>query len=413
MKTTFITLGCRLNQYETQLLKEMAEDGPYELTDLNNNPELIIVNACSVTMNAAQQARNAVRKARRAYPHATIIVTGCFPSNISTALQEADRFVSNDEKQQFFARLFSSRRRSITKFDKHTRAHVKIQTGCNHFCTYCIVPYLRSREQSRPSQEICTEIASLVQHGFSEVTLTGIHIGRYRYAQRDLVTLLQDLETLEGLQRIRLSSLNPEEISDRFISMLTSSRKICHHIHISLQSADQEVLRAMGRTYQISDIERKIKMIASQIPDCGIGADIITGFPHETEPRFKHTYNFIEALPFTYLHVFRYSPRKRTLAALLTNKVPEREKKKRSALLRHLGLRKSIEFRRRYLNKILNVLIESKRDKQTNLMVGFSDNYIRVLMPKKKKVAATFQNVLIERIDEYETFGTICENENA
>jgi threonylcarbamoyladenosine tRNA methylthiotransferase MtaB len=411
MKTAMVTLGCRLNQYETQLLKEMAEDGCLQLTDFNKDPDLIIVNACSVTMNAAQQTRNAVRRARRACPRAIIIVTGCFSPDLCATLKEADRFVSNDDKQLFFAQLFSSQRRSISKFNKHTRAHVKIQTGCNRFCTYCIVPYLRSRERSRSPREIRGEITSLVQHGFSEITLTGIHIGRYRYGQTNLVDLLRDIENIGGLHRIRLSSLNPEEISERFIVTIASSQKICRHIHISLQSADQVVLRAMGRTYQIADIARRLAMVNAHLPDCGIGADIITGFPYETPQRFEHTYSFIEKLSFTYLHVFRYSPRKGTLAALLPHRVPEREKKRRSALLRELGLQKSIAFRNRYLNKTINVLIESRRDARTNLMVGFSDNYIRVLVPHRAKAAATFRDVRIERINEYETFGTICDNE--
>lgn len=406
MKIAMITFGCRLNQYETQLLKEMAEEH-HHIIDLRSMPELVIVNACSVTMNAAQQVRNAVRRARRASPDATIIVTGCFHRDTPSRLREADRFVPNEEKHLFFARLFSSQKRSISKFDRHTRAHVKIQTGCNHFCTYCIVPYLRNREESRSPHRIRSEITSLVRHGYREITLTGIHIGKYRYKQMDLVDLLQELETIEGIRRIRLSSLNPEEISNRFIEAFASSKKICHHLHISLQSADEDVLRAMGRSYRIPEIEEKIKRIIRKVPDCGIGADIITGFPHETTLRFENTCNFIESLPFTYLHVFRYSPRKGTLAALFPNRVAEKEKKRRSSLLRELALRKSIQFRNRYLRKTLNVLIESKRDRQTNRMVGFSGNYIRVLIPHEPDAAGTFKDVLIERIDQHETFGAL------
>lgn len=410
MKTAMVTFGCRLNQYESQLLKEMAEDGRYQLTTMGDDPELIIVHGCSVTMNAAQQARNAVRKARRAHPDATIILTGCFPRDTFTVLPEADRFVPNEEKRLFFSRLFSSKRSSITGFHDHTRAHVKIQTGCNHFCTYCIVPYLRNRERSRAPREICAEISALVQHGFCEITLTGIHIGRYHHGQDDLVNLLEEIEAVKGLQRIRLSSLNPEELSDRLIRTLASSEKLCHHIHISLQSADQQVLRAMRRTYGISDIARKLETLVNQVPDCGIGADIITGFPSETDARFNNTYAFINGMPFTYLHVFRYSPRKGTLAALLPDKVPEKEKKRRSELLRHLGLSKSMQFRSRYLNKTISVLVESKRDSKTDLSVGFSGNYIRVLIPPQQCPGATFRNVMIERIDGYDTFGVIRGN---
>ncbi len=406
MRIAIVTFGCRLNQYETELLKEMAEEH-HQIIPLEQKPELIIVNACSVTMNAAQQVRNAIRRAHRASPDGTIIVTGCFPGDMHSKMYEVDRFVANEEKYVFFSRLFASKKRLISKFNSHTRAHVKIQTGCNHFCTYCIVPYLRNAEQSRSPDEIRREITSLVQHGYAEVTLTGIHIGRYCYGTMDLVDLLKDLETANGLKRIRLSSLNPEELSDRFITLLASSSKICHHIHISLQSADDYTLHAMGRTYKISEIEERLNRIAHMIPDCGIGADIITGFPGETAQRFDHTFQFIKKLPFTYLHVFRYSPRKGTLAALFPEKVPEKEKKRRSALLRELALKKSITFRNSFLQKPLNVLIESKRDTQTDCMVGFSANYIRVLIPPEPEAVGAFRDVLIERIDEYETYGTL------
>jgi threonylcarbamoyladenosine tRNA methylthiotransferase MtaB len=408
MKIAFQTLGCRLNQYDTQLLREMARDAQYEVTNLHNNPELVIVNSCSVTMNAAQQARNAVRRARRASPCATIIVTGCFPPDASEMLHEADRFVNNREKQHFFNTLFSSRRHSITRFDRHTRAHVKIQTGCNHFCTYCTVPYLRDRERSRSPGEIVAEISALVAHGFREITLTGIHIGRYQYGGKNLVGLLEDITTIEGLRRIRLSSLNPEEISEHLIETMAASSTICHHIHMSLQSADEDILHAMRRDYSMESVAGKLALISSQMPDCGIGADTIVGFPGETEHRFQHTHSFIESMPFTYLHVFRYSPRKGTLAALYPQRVPEKEKKRRGALLRQLGLRKSIAFRTRYRNQTITVLIESKRDKKTNFMVGFSGNYIRILIPPRAKMPGTFQNVLIENIDQYDTFGTFC-----
>jgi threonylcarbamoyladenosine tRNA methylthiotransferase MtaB len=410
MKISFLTLGCRLNQYETQLLREMAEDTAHALVHYDDDPDLIIVNACSVTMNAVQQTRNLVRRSRRASPDATIILTGCFPDEIAAALPEAHRFIPNERKFEFFGQLFPSKREHISRFSRHTRALVKIQTGCNHFCTYCIVPYLRGKERSRPVQEIHREIVSLVQNGFSEITLTGIHIGRYHSDDCDLVGLLRSMEAIPGLKRVRLSSLNPEEVSDRLIEVLSSSDMFCHHLHISLQTGDRDILHAMGRDYQIENLTRTLRLLTSRVPDFGIGADIITGFPGETELKFQTTFDFISHMPFTYLHVFRYSPRRNTLAALISQKVPEQEKRRRSSLLRQLGLRKSIEFRNRYLGKNLKVLIESKRDKHTNLMVGFSGNYIRVLVQERKNVAETFQDVKIERIEAYDTYGTICQN---
>jgi len=319
-------------------------------------------------------------------------------------------YVTNSKKTSYFENFFSLRKNSISKFDEHTRAFVKIQTGCNSFCSYCIVPYLRDKEYSRPMEDIHNEITALVKNGFKEITLTGVHIGRYIYRGKNLVKLLIEIENIKGLERIRLGSLNPDEICDELINLVSTSPKICHHFHISLQSADEKILQAMGRNYNPSDIACKLIGIKKIIDDCGIGADIITGFPGEQELEFQNTYSYIKDLPFTYLHVFRYSPRKRTLAAIFPDTINELEKKRRSALLRELGLKKSIEFRKRYINKDLRVLMETKRDRLTKMMVGFSGNYIRVLIPETENGKNKFMNVLIERITGYDTYGRILTN---
>ncbi|MCK4234798.1 tRNA (N(6)-L-threonylcarbamoyladenosine(37)-C(2))-methylthiotransferase MtaB [candidate division WOR-3 bacterium] len=408
MKISFETLGCKLNQYDTQLLKEMAEASSYKITDFNDEiADIYVINTCSVTMNAAQQSRNIIRRARRKSKNAKIIVTGCYPKEIQNNLKEADIYVSNSSKSSFFENFFSSTKKKISKFDNHTRAFVKVQTGCNRFCSYCIVPYLRGREYSRPSKEIIREIETLVKNKFMEITLTGVHIGRYKDQGKALAKLLKQIESIEGLERIRLGSLNPEEITDELIDIVSESQKICHHFHISLQSGDKKVLRAMGRKYSPSDIAHKLNKITKYINDCGIGADIITGFPSERTEEFKHTYMFIKEFPFTYLHVFRYSPMRRTLAAIMPDIVNESEKKRRSALLRELGLEKSINFRKNYIGKHLSVLVETKRDKLTKMMVGFSGNYIRVLIPKTENCENRFKNVVIQTISGYDTYGRI------
>jgi len=410
MKIAFKTLGCKLNQYDTQLLREMAEEASYEITDFNDCADIYVINTCSVTMNAVQQSRNIVRRARRRSKDAKIIITGCYPEEIRGRLPEADIYVTNSKKTSYFENFFSLHKNSISKFDEHTRAFVKIQTGCNSFCSYCIVPYLRDKEYSRPMEDILNEITALVKNGFKEITLTGVHIGRYIYRGKNLVKLLIEIENIKGLERIRLGSLNPDEICDELINLVSTSPKICHHFHISLQSADEKILQAMGRNYNPSDIACKLIGIKKIIDDCGIGADIITGFPGEQELEFQNTYSYIKDLPFTYLHVFRYSPRKRTLAAIFPDTINELEKKRRSALLRELGLKKSIEFRKRYINKDLRVLMETKRDRLTKMMVGFSGNYIRVLIPETENGKNKFMNVLIERITGYDTYGRILTN---
>lgn len=407
MKISFKTLGCKLNQYETQLLREMAEDSPFATASFVNGADIYVINMCSVTMNAVQQSRNIIRRARRMSQNARIIVTGCYPVEMEN-LPEVDTFVPNTQKHSFFQRLFNSQKTCISTFNNHTRAFVKIQTGCNKFCSYCIVPYLRKNEHSRPHDEIRKEITSLIRNRFKEITLTGVHIGRYNDNGRDLVQLLKEIEHIPNLEKIRLSSLNPEEITNELIDTVVSSSKICHHFHLSLQSGDRNVLDSMGRNYEPAYSAGLITRIKNQMSDCGIGADVIIGFPSETAQRFQNTYNFIRNLPFTYLHVFRYSPRKGTLAAILPNTVHEKEKKERSAMLRELALLKSIDFRNHYRNKVLTVLVEAKRDKLTNMMVAFSGNYIRVLIPPVRNCGGEFRRVRIEKIDGYDTYGLLC-----
>ncbi|TES92788.1 MAG: tRNA (N(6)-L-threonylcarbamoyladenosine(37)-C(2))-methylthiotransferase MtaB [Candidatus Cloacimonadota bacterium] len=407
MKIAFKTLGCKLNQYDTQLLREMAEEALYEITDFNDTADIYVINICSVTMSAVQQSRNIVRRARRKSKGAKIIVTGCYPEDIQELLQEVDVYVTNSEKSSFFEKFFGLSRKNISRFAEHTRAFVKIQSGCNRFCSYCIVPYLRGKEHSRSVEEIKREIKALVINGFKEISLTGVHIGRYSYKGKNLVKLLKEIEQIEPLERIRLGSLNPEEISEELIHYVSVSEKICHHFHISLQSADKKILRAMGRRYNHFDVSRKLIEINELIPDCSIGADIITGFPSEQEMEFQNTYDYIKGLPFTYLHIFRYSPRKSTLAAILPDKVNELQKKRRSELLRELALQKSIKFRENYIGKNLRVLVETKRDRKTKMMVGFSGNYIRVLIPETENSETKFRDVLIERISGYDTYGRI------
>jgi len=412
MRIAFNTLGCKLNQYDTELLREMAEDAFYEITDFNDTADIYVINTCSVTMNATQQSRNMVRRARRRSNKAKIIVTGCFPEKMRDELQETDIYVPNSEKNIFFENFFGLKKKNISNFAEHTRAFVKIQTGCNRFCSYCIVPYLRGREFSRPLDEITEEVSNLIENGFVEISITGVHIGRYNYNGSNLITLLKNIESIEGLERIRLGSLNPEEITDELIDYVSHSQKLCHHFHISLQSGDNKILKSMGRKYSSSEVSRKIIGIKKLTPDCGIGADIITGFPAEGELEFQNTYNFISELPFTYLHIFRYSERKGTLAAVFPEKVDESDKKERSKLLRELGLKKSITFRKRYIGKDLKVLIESKRDRLTKRMVGFSGNYIRVLVPEQPNIESEYSNVRIEKVEGYDTYGRITKMED-
>ncbi|OQX54934.1 MAG: tRNA (N(6)-L-threonylcarbamoyladenosine(37)-C(2))-methylthiotransferase MtaB [Candidatus Cloacimonas sp. 4484_209] len=410
MKIAFNTLGCKLNQYETELIKEMAEEASFEIVNFNSNADIYVINTCSVTMSADKQSRNLIRRVRRRTKKAKIIVTGCFSKNNKNLLSKSDIYVANKDKYHFFKSFFGTKKDSINKFSNHTRAFVKIQTGCNRFCSYCIVPYLRGKESSRAPSSIINEIRTLVDNGFKEIIITGVHIGRYNFNGENLTSLLKLIENIEGLQRIRLGSLNPEEMEDELLLYISSSEKVCHHFHISLQSGSKKILKLMGRDYTPYEVAKKIEKINRLMDDCAIGADIITGFPFEGDNEFDETYNFINKLPFAYLHVFRYSLRANTLASVFPMQINEKLKKQRSAILRELGLKKSIIFRKQFIDKNTEVLIETKKDRTTDMMVGFTGNYIRVLLPQAENCGNTLKTVKIKKIVGYDTYGNIVDN---
>jgi threonylcarbamoyladenosine tRNA methylthiotransferase MtaB len=399
------TLGCKVNQFESEALMASLEEKGYCLVPFGEPADITIINTCTVTHRADFQSRQMARRASRSSPESLLIVTGCYadvePDRIAE-IQGVTHVLGNVEKShlrdllpqiqrgefptirvsdiQKEDRLFET---PLHSFHGHTRAFLKIQDGCDSRCSYCIVPHARGRSRSLPPDRIRAHLGVFKERGYKEVVLTGIHIGAYG---RDLdppvplEKLLEQLEQTESPSRIRLSSVEPVDFSPGLISILSQSSKVCPHLHIPIQSGDDDILKGMNRNYDRSFLSRLVRELHQIVPNLCIGADVIVGFPGETEDRFEHTRQLIEALPFSYLHVFPFSRRKGTPAFHFSEQVDEGKTKQRAERLRALGKQKRWAFYQRFLGMELTVLVEDRKDKGSGRLKGFSRNYIPVLL---------------------------------
>jgi threonylcarbamoyladenosine tRNA methylthiotransferase MtaB len=400
MRIAFSTLGCKINQFETDALRQDFEARGNIIVPFNAEADVYIINTCSVTAKSDYQCRQAIRSAVRRGQDAKIIVTGCYaelrPDEIKK-IPGVDLVVGNQDKNSIPERLTAAFSPSVNgvihdeetrteQVVRRTRGFLKIQDGCNSGCSYCIVPFARGRSRSVPVQEIRREYERLVHAGCSEIVLTGIHIGTYGLdlgTSANLSDLLRMLLPVRNSSRIRLSSIEPGEITQELISFL--GKGLCRHLHVPLQSGDDVILASMKRNYTSGFYQELVKNIAAQVPGMALGADIMVGFPGEGEQEFQNTMRFVEESPLTHLHVFSYSPRPGTLAAAMKGQVPEGVKKARSEALRNLGMQKNLAFRERHVGTELTVVVEGKVDVRTGLLNGLTDNYIRVHISGAKK----------------------------
>jgi threonylcarbamoyladenosine tRNA methylthiotransferase MtaB len=405
------TLGCKVNQFESEALIDALEQKGYALIPFEEGADITIINTCTVTHRADFQSRQIVRRAFRSNPNSLIIVTGCYPQVEPDAfikMKEVRYLLGNGEKNQIpdllplmqkgeFPRvqvgdiqkeaLFSET--PFHSFHRHTRAFLKIQDGCNAYCSYCIVPHARGRSRSLHPERVVENLKILKEKGFKEVVLTGIHLGAYGLDLNPpfpLEKLIKQLEEEETPHRIRLSSIEPGDFSPELIFTLSQSNKICPHLHIPIQSGDDEILKKMNRGYNHSFLSDLIQELHLRIPRLSIGADVIVGFPGETEEKFQHTYGLVESLPFSYLHVFPFSRRKGTPAFQFPQGVDEKEIKKKAETMRELGKQKRQSFYRQFLNQELSVLVEDRKEKETGRWKGLSRNYIPVLITDKNGI---------------------------
>lgn len=383
------TVGCKVNQYETQVLREQFEQAGFAPVSFDAQADLYIINTCSVTKKADRSSVKLIRGARKKggkKPY--VVVAGCYAEAEGDRIKErfpwVDLVVGNRDKLKIARGIgIPNIKPFIHSFNGHNRAFIKIEDGCNEFCAYCRIPYVRgSRVRSREPSEIFQEVKGLAESGFKEIVLTGINLGLYGSDLSPRISLMDLLKKMEALpikMRVRLSSLEPHLISPELIELMASSSRICPHLHIPLQSGDEEILKRMGRKYSPGQYRELVEEIRRRIPSVGITTDVMVGFPGEEKYHFQNTLRVVDEVRFSRLHVFRFSPREGTRAFSMKPQVDERVKRKRSRILRELGRRLSEEFVSSFLGSNLRVLIEDRRDPETGLLCGYTDNYIRVL----------------------------------
>jgi len=437
IRVAITTLGCKVNHYESAGIEEKIRSRGFSIVPFRSEADIYIVNTCTVTGKTDYQSRQLIRRAHRTNPEASIFVTGCYAQTTPEILaalpgvkmvvgtgqktaipdllckevgNETIIYVKNVEDERFLSSL------PVTDFHGQTRAYLKIQDGCNAFCSYCIIPYARGRARSLPEDRVIEEVNSLCRTGYREIVLTGIHLGMYGHdlsPGTSLSNLLRRIERETDVERLRISSTEPMEITDRIIELIGSSDILCRHLHIPLQSGDDTILRAMNRNYDSRQFEKRIEAIVGAIPDIGIGIDVIVGFPGEGDEEFENTKAFIERLPIHSLHVFPYSKRPGTAAFSLSTHVPEKIKKERARTLRAIDEEKRLSFNSRFIGKRLSVLVEGTKDRGSGLMKGFSGNYIPMLI---EEANPSMTNCIIE-VEGTETFerklkGKIIGHEN-
>ncbi|MGA2027102.1 MAG: tRNA (N(6)-L-threonylcarbamoyladenosine(37)-C(2))-methylthiotransferase MtaB [Syntrophobacteraceae bacterium] len=403
------TLGCKVNQYETSYFLEVLKQAGYRPVPFRERADIYIIHSCAVTAKAGFQTRQLLRRARRANPHAMVVAAGCYAQLEGNRIADerlATHILGNPGKfnlLEWLNRPGSFERpclaldrapRSCSEFEilpvsrmhtGRTRAMLKIQDGCDSFCSYCVVPHVRGRSRSLPAGLVQAQMQELIGAGYQEIVLTGIHLGKWGKdldPPLSLTHLLEKMNSNHHPARLRLSSLEPEEFDSALLGMISSAAWICRHFHIPLQSADPEILAGMRRLYNPQYYAELVAQIHADFPDAAIGADVLTGFPGESERQFENTLKFIEALPLSYLHVFPFSPRPGAPAARFPGRIQGRELNRRAALLQALGRRKKRAFQEKFVGKRLEILIETEI--QPGLWDGLSNNYIRVLFPQNE-----------------------------
>ncbi len=396
-KVSFYTLGCKLNQSESAVMAEQFREQGYEIVPFGEKADICVINTCTVTAKTDYRCRQMIRRAKKIVPEAKIAVVGCYAQLHPEAIRKiegVDFILGSDRKFDLPELLEDEKKTNATIIEKsdnrqfhapasgffwnHTRGFLKIQDGCDNFCSYCAVPLARGRSRSDNLDDILDHAERLVAAGHRELVLTGVHIGMYGkdlQPRVSLIDVIENLEKIEGLERIRLSSLEPNEIDDALLEHIANSDKICRHLHVPLQSGDDEILKRMRRLYRSQDFIDVIHKIKSYLPHCGLGTDVIVGFPGETEEHFQNTRGIIEKLPFTYLHVFSYSVRPGTAAAKFSEQVDSETIKRRSEILRKIGMSKKREFYRSFIGKTVRVLWETKTE--DGWMTGLTGEYVR------------------------------------
>lgn len=419
MKIWIETLGCKVNTYESEVIKSLFLKDNYEIAFGPENADVFVVNTCSVTNQADSKSRKVIRSLKRLNPNAIMVVCGCSSQHHQEELESlgidilignkdktkivelVNNFKNNHEKVISFSNLQNEEFEdmSITNYYDRTRAFVKIQDGCNNYCTYCIIPYIRGNIRNKDFDKAVNEIKDLASNGFKEIVLTGIHTGSYpRFAE-----LIKEISKIDNLERIRISSIEATEIDDEFLEELKNNPKICNHLHIPIQSGSNDVLKKMNRKYDISEYIGIIDKIRTIRPDINITTDLIVGFPTETEENFNESLETVKKIKFGKVHVFPFSKRDGTGAARMKNIVSDTAKKERTHKMIELSNKLEEEYYQKFVGKVLNVLIEEVFD---NNSVGHTSNYMKVIIEEKLEHNKDYL-VKIKKIDGLNIYGEL------
>ncbi len=412
----FKTLGCKVNQYETQAIREQLNGIGF--IETKGTADIYIINTCTVTEKSDNESKEMVRKALKESPAAFVLVTGCYTEEDIDELSKINgigAIVPNAKKPNIPSILLGSDFEasdiftfSISDFAGHAKAFVKIQDGCDRFCSFCKIPFVRGRSRSRPLEDIVEEVKRLVNRGFKEVVITGVCLGDYGKDFKngtDLVKLIGELEKIDFNFRIRLSSIDPEDITDELLNRLKTVKKLCRHLHIPLQSGDDDILKKMNRHYTSKGFISLIDKIKRIIPDIAITLDVMVGFPGEAEVNFSNSLNVVKKILPSRMHIFPYSKRFCTKAARFNGVVPAHIVRERIKRLREFQTEMSYNFRKRFIGKELEVLVETKRDKTAGFLTGYSDNYIKIIFEGPNELMRNLIHVKISDVTPNFTFG--------
>lgn len=415
MKAALHNLGCKVNAYETEAMQQILEEAGYEIVPFSEYADVYVINTCSVTNMADRKSRQMLHRAKKQNPDAIVVGAGCYvQTKEAQALvdESIDIVIGNNKKHELVPLLReyeASHRKmacvadinhekqayeelSLSRTAEHTRAFIKVQDGCNQFCTYCIIPFARGRVRSREIPDVLQEIRTLAKSGYREVVLTGIHLSSYGVDNGEsLLHLIEAVHELEGIERIRLGSLEPRIVTDAFAKRLSELPKICPHFHLSLQSGCDTVLSRMNRRYDTAEYEVGCALLRRYFEHPAITTDVIVGFPGETDEEFETTERYLERIHFYEMHIFQYSRREGTKAAAMPDQVPEAVKKERSEKLLALGHRMSEEFRRYYLGRQVTALLEEEfLYDGKRYYTGYTKEYVKVAVETEKDLSNTF-----------------------
>lgn len=421
-KVALHNLGCKVNAYETEAMQEMLEREGYEIVPFREGADIYIINTCTVTNIADRKSRQMLHRARKMNPNAIVVAAGCY---VQAQAEQGevdpciDIVIGNNKKQDLLTILKEYEKETdivrkevidinhtkqyedlhLSRTREHTRAYIKVQDGCNQFCSYCIIPYARGRVRSRSLEDVVREVKGLAENGYKEVVLTGIHLSSYGVdlQKTDLLSLIQAVHEIEGIRRIRLGSLEPRIITEEFASALASMPKMCPHFHLSLQSGCDATLKRMNRRYTSEEYYEKCQLLRKYFAHPALTTDVIVGFPGETEEEFEESRAFVDKVDFYETHIFKYSKREGTKAAVMENQVPESVKAERSNILIEMSRQKQAAYEKSFLGKEVEVLVEeSAVIEGKNVQVGHTKEYIKIALDSEENLQNEVVKVRLE-----------------